>query len=137
MIFAFDLSVLPDAQSAQKQPQGLTDWEERDVEPVSVQTEKASDTRLLTGLAPKGWQVSENIERYTGDNLYEKINGRAEHYLAYDVISLTYIGFMDGAEGSRFLNVFGQRLRSRVSYIALPFAFCSALPLPKNPGPFW
>lgn len=40
-------------------------------------------------ITPEGWQLSDKPDYFTADNLYEQINGRAEFYLAYNVVGMT------------------------------------------------
>ena len=54
---------------------------------------------ILAGLAPAGWQELGPIEAFTADDLYEKINGRAEQYLAYDVVWLACASLVESPEG--------------------------------------
>jgi hypothetical protein len=58
----------------------------------------------LSGLVPQGWQRLGTVERYSADDLYVKINGRAEQYVAYDVLELTCVS-MAAADGE-FIDVF-------------------------------
>ena len=39
------------------------------------------------------------------ENLYEQINGRAEYYLAYDVIGMTFASFDKSTDNSIFINL--------------------------------
>jgi hypothetical protein len=73
-----------------------------DSEPRS-ETSDLSD--LLTRLASEGWAIYDQVGEFTADNLYERINGRAELYLAYDVISLTTATFEDKTDIERFVEL--------------------------------
>ncbi|MGB6865328.1 MAG: DUF6599 family protein [Candidatus Aminicenantaceae bacterium] len=73
-----------------------------DSEPRS---ESFSLSDLLTRLAPEGWAIYDQVGQFTADNLYERINGRAELYLAYDVISLTTATFEDKTDIGRFVEL--------------------------------
>jgi hypothetical protein len=44
-------------------------------------------------LTPKAWELYDTVMQFTPENLYQHINGRAEYYLAYDVIGLTFASF--------------------------------------------
>ena len=66
--------------------------------PTGKEAQSADITPLLAGLAPEGWGLLGEVERFTADNLYEKINGRAEQYLAYDVLGLTCVSLANSAE---------------------------------------
>lgn len=59
---------------------------------------------LLADLAPEGWRPQGGIERFSADNLYVKINGRAEQYLAYAVAGLECAGLAD--DKGRFIDIF-------------------------------
>ncbi len=60
---------------------------------------------LLARLASEGWAIYDQVGQFTADNLYERINGRAELYLAYDVISLTTATFEDKTDIGRFVEL--------------------------------
>ncbi len=60
---------------------------------------------LLARLTPEGWAIYDQVGHFTADNLYERINGRAELYLAYDVISLTTATFEDKTDIGRFVEL--------------------------------
>ncbi|NIA13191.1 MAG: hypothetical protein GWP08_03850 [Nitrospiraceae bacterium] len=49
-------------------------------------------------LVPPGWRLYGQVEQFTPENLYEPINGRAEFYLAYDVVSLTFATFENASD---------------------------------------
>jgi hypothetical protein len=57
---------------------------------------------LLARLAPEGWVIYDQVGQFKADNLYERLNGRAELYLAYDVISLTTATFEEICRSFRF-----------------------------------
>ena len=58
----------------------------------------------LATLGLPGWQVLGGVEQFPPANLYEKINGRAEQYISYDVVSLSYLGL--ATEKNLFLDVY-------------------------------
>lgn len=60
---------------------------------------------LLVRLVPEGFAIYDQVSLFTADNLYEHINGRAELYLAYDVISLTTATYEDRTDISRFIEL--------------------------------
>jgi len=60
---------------------------------------------LLARLTPEGWTIYDQVGQFTADNLYERINGRAELYLAYDVVSLTTATFEDETDIGRFIEL--------------------------------
>lgn len=59
----------------------------------------------LPTLAPKGWKLYDKVQQFTAHNLYEQIDGRAELFLAYDVVGLTYASFENPADTAQSLNV--------------------------------
>lgn len=61
---------------------------------------------LLKELAPEGWQQAGEIEHYTVENLYVKINGRSELYMAYDVEALSWVSFISGEDETNFIDLF-------------------------------
>jgi hypothetical protein len=73
-----------------------------DSEPSS---ESSNLSDLLARLAPEGWTIYDQVGQFTADNLYERINGRAELYLAYDVVSLTTATFEDKTDIGRFIEL--------------------------------
>ncbi len=73
-----------------------------DSEPTS-ESIKLSD--LFSTLVPRGWVIYDQVGQFTADNLYERINGRAELYLAYDVVSLTTATFEDKTDIGRFIEL--------------------------------
>ena len=60
---------------------------------------------LLVRLVPEGFAVYDQAGLFTADNLYERINGRAELYLAYDVINLTTATYEDKTDIARFIEL--------------------------------
>jgi hypothetical protein len=59
----------------------------------------------LGDVTPPGWELYDEVRRFTAENLYEKINGRAEFYLAYDMIELTFVGFENGNDDGQFVDI--------------------------------
>jgi hypothetical protein len=53
---------------------------------------------------PEGWRISGRVLRFVPENLYEHINGRAEFYLAYNMVSLTFANFENTGE-EQFIHV--------------------------------
>ncbi len=63
---------------------------------VSKSDFAASPKRLammVNNLTPKDWKIYDKVMHFTAENLYEQINGRAEYYIAYDVIGMTFASF--------------------------------------------
>lgn len=70
------------------------------------------DDALLQGLAPDGWHLGTTIEHYNVASMYNKINGRSELYMAYDVRGLSWATFSPDNESGRFIDVFAYDMRS-------------------------
>ena len=60
---------------------------------------------MVENLTPKGWELHDRVMHFTPENLYEQINGRAEYYLAYDVIGMTFTSFDKSNDNSIFINL--------------------------------
>lgn len=60
---------------------------------------------ILAGLTPKGWQIFDEVKEFTPENLYEQINGRASFFLAYDMIRMTYVSFVNSDETAKFIDL--------------------------------
>ncbi len=75
-------------------------------------------TAAISGLAPgeldgpfpeldlAGWQRPREVARFTPDNLYVKINGRAAAYLQFHVVSLTFATYFHETDGDRTVDVY-------------------------------
>jgi hypothetical protein len=59
----------------------------------------------VTALRPEGWEIHRKVMWYTVENLYELIDGRAEFYIAYDVIGLCFASFTKSNESDIFIDV--------------------------------
>jgi hypothetical protein len=59
----------------------------------------------LKALTPQGWNLYEKVDFFTADNLYERINGRAELYLAYNVIGMAAATFEKGGSSGDFIEL--------------------------------
>lgn len=90
---------------------------------VDVATEAAADTSIrsdvafgdgsiLEGLTPKGWHQAGEIEHYNVARLYDKVDGRSELYMAYDVTGLSWISFVEDTDNNTFMDVFLYDMRS-------------------------
>lgn len=78
----------------------------RDTEPQDVIATSAEKIFLMvTSLTPKGWELYDNVLQFTPENLYEQINGRAEYYLSYDMIEMTFASFVKSTDNSNFINL--------------------------------
>lgn len=60
---------------------------------------------IVAGFTPKGWQIADQVKQFTPKNLYEQINGRDSFFLAYDMIKMTYVSFVNSDEIAKFINL--------------------------------
>jgi hypothetical protein len=55
---------------------------------------------------PNGWRVMGAVERFDPENLYVKINGRAEQFLSYGFVELVAATLLSDAHPDAFIDVF-------------------------------
>ena len=71
--------------------------------------EKASASEriseMMQTLTPKGWEIYDRVKRFTPENLYEQINGRAEFFVAYDMIEMTFVSFINKSHEEQFIDL--------------------------------
>lgn len=91
LIFLFLLAFLHGCQSP-------------DEEPLPT-AEVGSLAAKLADLTPDGWVLYDRVLRFTPENLYEQINGRAEFYLAFDMAEMTFASFEKDADDLQFIDV--------------------------------
>jgi len=60
---------------------------------------------IMAGFTPNGWQIFDMIKQFTPENLYEQVNGRASFFLAYDMIGMTYVSFINSTNPSQFIDL--------------------------------
>ncbi len=70
------------------------------------------DDNLVKDLAPKGWKQTGPIEHYNVAALYNKINGRSELYMAYDVVGLSWVSFVQENNADNFVDLFIYDMRT-------------------------
>lgn len=59
----------------------------------------------IASLAPRGWKIFDKVKQFTPQNLYDQINGRAEFFLAYDLIRMTFASFINNADEGQFIDL--------------------------------
>lgn len=57
-------------------------------------------------LAPEGWQNAGPVESYVVANLYDKINGRSELFMSYDVFGLVFVSIVREEAPEQFIDVY-------------------------------
>jgi len=62
-------------------------------------------SQKIASLTPKGWEIFDKIKHFTAQNLYERINGRAEFFLAYDMIRMTFASFISKSNKGQFIDL--------------------------------
>lgn len=99
-LFALDQSLLSEQAPVRKEVKLV----ERSGEGRVAGVPSSVATGPLQGLAADGWRELGSVEFFTAETLYEKINGRAEQYLAYDATGMEFVALV-GGEG-QFIDVF-------------------------------
>lgn len=59
----------------------------------------------LTKIIPPGWKLMETVKDFTPENLYEHINGRAEFFLGYGVVQMTFATYIHERDAATFIDV--------------------------------
>ncbi len=98
---------LEESETDTTPPEGSEVKAEEAVVEESVQGAPDYDTGdLLEGLSPEGWKPSGPIEHYNVATLYNKINGRSELYMSYNVRGLSWVDLVQDEDQGRFIDVF-------------------------------
>ncbi len=58
-----------------------------------IDTSAEEIASMIESLKSNGWELHDEVEIFKPINLYEKINGRAEYYLSYDLIWAIFGGY--------------------------------------------
>ena len=93
--------------AAEKTPE-----EDESVDTSIKDASEFGDDALVADLAPEGWQQSGDIEHYNVATLYNKIDGRSELYMSYDVLGLSWVSFVNQDDNAKFIDVFIYDMRS-------------------------
>jgi hypothetical protein len=62
-------------------------------------------SETVTGLTPDGWQIFGAVKQFGKENVWEQINGRASFFLAYDMLRMTHVSFVNGSNESQFIDL--------------------------------
>ena len=54
---------------------------------------------------PAGWQIFGSPKQFGKENLWEQINGRASFFLAYDMVRMTFVSFVNSTNDSQFIDL--------------------------------
>ncbi len=61
--------------------------------------------KKIASLTPRGWEIFDKVKQFTPQNLYEQIDGRAEFFLAYDIIRMTFASFIHNDNQGQFIDL--------------------------------
>ncbi|MFH1489691.1 MAG: DUF6599 family protein, partial [Pseudomonadota bacterium] len=53
--------------------------------------------RSLARMAPAGWHLLKPVKVFNHENLYEQIDGRADFFLSYDMVRMTFAAYADSS----------------------------------------
>jgi hypothetical protein len=73
-------------------------------EEVTATLPKTLSEKLIS-LTPNGWELYDQVLQFTPENLYEKIDGHAEFFLAYNMIGMTFASFEKGTDKVQFIDL--------------------------------
>jgi hypothetical protein len=59
----------------------------------------------LTGITPRGWKIYDEIKQFTPESLYQQINGRAELYKDYNVVTATFVNYENRSNEMHFIEL--------------------------------
>ena len=73
---------------------------------VMAQSRTSQDlTEIIDWVTPKGWEIFDKVKQLSPENLYEQINGRAEFFIAYEIIRMTFASFSNCADKQKFIDL--------------------------------
>jgi len=104
-LFQLDQLALSKYQPAREPPDLLKQPDDKGPR-KSLDTVAPTPAGLLEALAPPGWKTLGDVQQFTADNLYEKINGRAEQYLDYKFRRLTCVSLASIRDSSKLIDVY-------------------------------
>lgn len=62
-------------------------------------------SQLLIRIIPAGWELALPVQRFAPKNLWKQIDGRAEFFLSYDMVQMTFAVFADPSNPESFIDV--------------------------------
>ncbi len=80
---------------------------------IATSKQQSAGGIALDGIAPASWSQYGTTEFFTADTLYEKINGRAEQYLAYEVATLECASFAN--DSGQYVDVYLYTMQSALN----------------------
>jgi hypothetical protein len=91
------------AETLEKLVQGGRRIAGRDKDPSDGETNDLSG--ILASFRPTDWEIFDEVKRFTPESLYEQINGRAEFFLSYDVVSMTFASYVNRFDVGQFIDI--------------------------------
>ena len=61
--------------------------------------------RISDQMAPPGWHLIRPVKLFDHENLWEQIDGRADFFLSYDMVRMTFAVYTDSSDSGMFINV--------------------------------
>ncbi len=61
--------------------------------------------RELARMAPRGWEPAGSVRRFSPENLWQQINGRAEFFLSYGMARMTFVIYERPLDPETFIEV--------------------------------
>lgn len=104
-LFRLDPNALSKARPAGAQPDRFAPQEEPKPSPA-MDAPAPPPSGPLDGLAPAGWKALGDVAQFTAANLWEKIDGRAEQYLEYKFVRLTFVSLGNEQDNSQFIDIY-------------------------------
>ena len=75
--------------------------------------------QMVDEFTPAGWQIFGAAKQFGKENLWEQINGRASFFLAYDMVRMTFVSFVNSTNESQFIEPGPQSKWNRLFYAIL------------------
>ena len=61
-------------------------------------------SQLLTRIVPAGWELALPVQRFAPKNIWKQIDGRAEFFLSYGMVQMTFAVFADPSNPESFID---------------------------------
>ncbi len=109
IVVAFVLQVATDRDylfSVDEQAYAPAAPEPADAEPEAARRSTGQEENPFPDPRLEDWRPPLRVDRFTADNLYVKIDGRAEAYLRFHVVGLTFGTYWHEGDGERTVDVY-------------------------------
>lgn len=74
--------------------------------PEDLDAKTAVIAAAVVGVAVDGWRREAPVERYVVANLYDKIDGRSELFMAYGVMGLAFATFKNTSDPAQYVDLY-------------------------------